>query len=517
MKPMKLRCGGALAGLGLWVTAAWMLSASATAQAGVGDLDPTFGSGGKVVSDFGSVDSAGAIALLSDGKTLVAGATNVGGSFDFALARYNVDGSLDASFGTAGLVLTDFGGTDRARFVVVLSDGKIVVLGESDANGGFDFALARYNVDGSLDASFGSAGTVLTDVGGSERGRAIAIQSDGRIVVAGNSDASGSVDFALARYNVDGSLDASFGSAGTVLTDFGGDDFGLAGAIQSDGKIVMGGRSDANGDLDFALARYDVDGNLDASFGTAGTVLTDFGGDEFGRPVVIQGDGKIVLAGGSNVGGDFDFALARYNVDGSLDASFGTAGMVLTDFGGFVDNAWDVAIQSDAKIVVVGNSNADGSFDRALARYNIDGSLDTSFGTAGLTLTDFGGDEFGGFAAIHADGKIVVVGISSAGGNVDFALSRYLGDPAPLLESLIGQVEALAEANILNGGQANSLVQKVNNILAKIASGRDNAALNQLSAFISQVNDLVGEGVLTPEEGQGLIDTASNASNALDC
>jgi len=372
-----------------------------------GDLDFTFGDDGKVITDFGGSSSGRAVAVQKDGKIVVAGNS----SGDFAVARYNRDGSLDVNFGTGGTVTTDFGGDDDSgNAVAIQQDGKIVVAGSAGSEENSNFAVARYNRDGSLDVNFGTGGTVTTDFGGDlDFGSAVTLQKDGKIVVAGSSDN----DFAVARYNTDGSVDMSFGTGGKVTTDFGGDDNGTGVAIQKDGKIVVSGGSDN----DFAVARYNTDGSLDATFGTGGLVITDFGGSVFGRAVVLQKDGKIVVAGNS----DGDFAVARYNADGSLDTAFGTEGLVTTDFGGD-DQGTGVAIQKDGKIVVAGFTDN----DFAIARYNTDGSLDITFNPTGslpgTVITDFGGNDQGAGVAIQKDGKIVV----SGGSDNDFAVARYV-------------------------------------------------------------------------------------------
>jgi uncharacterized delta-60 repeat protein len=396
------------------------------AAAAAGDLDTSFDADGKVTTDFGGFDGAADVAIQPDGKIVAVGSATGG---NFALARYNPDGSLDTSFDGDGKVTTDFGTSDQAFGVAIHPDGKIVAAGSAH---GEDFVLARYNRDGSLDTSFGVDGKVTTDFGGGVVGggaSAVAIQPNGKIVAAGWTGAVD--DFALARYNLDGSLDTSFGGDGKVTTDFGGA-FEAANelAIQPDGKIVAAGFGGATDD--FALARYNRDGSLDTSFDGDGKVTTDFGGfpGPFGDPVytvdvaagvAIQHNAKIVAAG---FGDAFAVGLARYNRDGSLDTSFGGDGKV-RDFGGF-GAAFGVAIQSDGKIVAAG-SGSDG-FGFALARYNPDGSLDTSFGVDGKVTTDFGGGVVGGGAsavAIQPDGKIVVAGGGGAG--FDFALARYLG------------------------------------------------------------------------------------------
>jgi uncharacterized delta-60 repeat protein len=333
-----------------------------------GSLDTGFGSGGKVTTDFGGSDAASALAIQSDGRIVAAGRS---GSGDFALARYNADGSLDPTFGSGGKVTTDLGGFDVALGVALQGDGKIVAVGGGGS--GSDFLVARYKPDGSLDSTFGSGGLVTTDFGGFEAATAVALQGDGRIVVTGSTFSGGFQQFVLARYNGDGSLDTTFGSGGKVTTDFGlGSGFGGALAIQSDGKLVAAGRAG----VDFVLARYKGDGSLDSSFGSGGFVTTDFGGALFDAAfgVALQANGKVVAAGStfnSFSPPAADFALARYNPDGSLDASFGSGGKVTTGFGGF-DAASGVALQADGKIIAAGQGGVGSDF--ALARYLGDAS-----------------------------------------------------------------------------------------------------------------------------------------------
>ena len=343
-------------------------------------------------------------------------------------------GDLDTSFAVGGKVTTDFFHEgDFATAIAIQGDGKIVAAGGAFTGVTFtDFALIRYNIDGSLDASFGSGGKVTTDFGNAEVATAVAIQGDGKIVAAGRTFniSTGTLDFALARYNSDGSLDATFGAGGKVTTDFSSFDEVKAMAIQGDGKIVVAGTSLNPGTgLDFTLARYNSDGSLDATFGTGGKVTTDFfHNNDLAWAVVIQGDGKIVAAGEAVPTLFSDFALARYNSDGSLDATFGAGGKVTTDFFGSVDEAFGVAIQGDGKIVAVGRAPAPVTIDNfGLARYNIDGSLDATFGSGGKVVTDFfGGPDFANAVAIQGDGKIVAAGsASSSGTREDFALARY--------------------------------------------------------------------------------------------
>jgi uncharacterized delta-60 repeat protein len=292
------------------------------------------------------------------------------GNAKFALARLTSDGTLDATFGINGRVRTDLTSRgDYAEGMAIQADGKIVVVGGA-ASGPGKFGLARYNSDGTLDATFGGDGTVMTAFGAEASGAgAVAMEADGKIVAVGLAQPDHGnrrdAQFALARYNGDGTLDTSFGGDGEVETDFtSGFDFATGVAIQADGRVVVGGQA---GSGKFALARYTSDGTLDATFGVNGKVRTDFTpkGD-YASGLAIQTDGKIVVAGT----GFGQFALARYNSDGSLDASFGSDGKVMTDFTPRGDGATDVAIQADGRILVAGMANSGRSKMKvALARY----------------------------------------------------------------------------------------------------------------------------------------------------
>ena len=251
--------------------------------------------------------------------------------------------------------------TPTASASTVQSDGKIVVAGSVFNGISNEFALARYNVNGSLDASFNGTGTVTTDFGDSDAyGYSVAVQSDGKIVVAGSAFNGITNEFAVARYNVNGSLDASFNGTGTVTTSIGASDAsGFGVAVQSDGKIVVAGSAFNGINNEFAVARYNVNGSLDASFNGTGKLTTGFaGGDAAGNSVVLQSDGKILVAGvGTSFATGEDFAVARYNSNGTLDATFGAGGKVTTAIGIADDVGFGVAVQSDGKIVVAGGSS----------------------------------------------------------------------------------------------------------------------------------------------------------------
>jgi uncharacterized delta-60 repeat protein len=394
-----------------------------------GSLDTSFDADGKVITTIlNSNEKANAVALQTNGKIVIAGLReNSSGNEDFALVRYNADGSPDTSFDADGMVFTPVGASDdAANALAIQTDGRIVA-----AAGGsnFDFALVRYNTDGSLDTSFSSDGKMQDDVGlRTSSARAVAIQANGKIVVAGVSpnNIDGHYDFAAARYNADGSPDISFDGDGKVVTFLSSDnDEARAVAIQADGKIVVAGVNFNSSTPHFAVVRYNTDGSLDTSFDGDGKVFTSVGAFDQLYSVAIQADGKIVVAGASDSGSNFDFALVRYNTDGSLDTSFDADGMVTTPVMD-LDQAYSIAIQADGKIVAAGRTYNGSNVDFALVRYNADGSLDTSFDEDGKVTTPvLSSDEWANSVAIQPDGKIVAAGFSNNGANNDFAVVRY--------------------------------------------------------------------------------------------
>lgn len=423
------------------------------AHAAGGDLDSTFGRGGKVFTDFNhTTDIAYTVAVQPDGKLVVVGTTYANNDFsgeDFAVARYNPNGTLDTTFGNGGRVTTDFPGLAAvASAVVIQPDGKILVAGGAFPNFTFlgDFELVRYNADGSLDSSFGNNGIVTTSFPGQgSYAFALALQPDGKIIAAGtdfvdfSSENSSNTDFALARYYPNGKLDQSFGNKGKFTTDFDGfNDDVYSILIQPDGKIVaVGDAINQATSYDFALARYLANGTIDSSFGTGGRVRTDLGGSDLdiAYGAALQPNGKILAAGATtfNNGGSQDFAVARYAANGRLDPSFDQDGRVLIDFGSFLQSAYGVLVQADGKIVTVGYPNTESSdSDFLLARLNKNGSLDNSFGVGGKVRTSFGNLNDGANAAIlQADGKIVAVGFhaTATANGAQFVLARYLVGP----------------------------------------------------------------------------------------
>ena len=395
-----------------------------------GALDTAFGSGGKVTT---TQLGAKALALQSDGKLLALGG--------MTLSRFNADGSLDAAFASAGVrsIVANGGPFDAMQALAVQPDGKIVVAGYTALPTALtdDIVVLRFNNDGSPDLGFGSGGKVVTDVAGStDRAHAVAVQADGRIVIAGIATLGSGVnldqDVALVRYLADGSLDASFGNGGKVTTNVGGrTDFGYAIALQADGRIVVAGRVGINGGTnpDIGVLRYLANGSLDTSFGSGGSRQIDFGGgswDEAGD-VLVQPDGRILVGGLTSNGGSYRYALLRLNGDGTPDVGFATQGIANTAFTTQGDYGHAIALQSDGRIVVAGQVASLGNGDFGIARYGSDGSLDAAFGQGGLVRVDFFGSVDAAFdVLVQNDGKIVAGGLARNGTSVGLALARVL-------------------------------------------------------------------------------------------
>ncbi len=426
----RLRSGTARAVAVLWLVVASLAAALPGAP------DATFGSGfGTVITPIGGgTDVAYSVALQSDGMIVVAGTCSNGVDYDFCLARYLANGALDTNFNGTGKVITAIGnGNDGAYSVALQPDGKIVVAGSCLNGSTYDFCLARYVASGALDLSFNGTGKVITAIGsGTDAAYSVALQPDGNIVVAGRCFGGTGIDFCLARYLANGVLDASFGSNGTVITAIGsGDDVARGLALQPDGKLVVAGYCANGTTYDFCLARYLASGTLDVSFNGFGTVITPIGtGDDYAISLALQPDGKIIVAGVCSNGANSDFCLARYLANGTLDTSFGSTAKVITPIGSGNDYGYSVVLQPDGKIVVAGYCSNGANIDFCLARYLANGTLDTSFGSTGKVITAIGsGNDVANSAALQPDGKIVVAGYCSNGSNDDFCLARYDGGP----------------------------------------------------------------------------------------
>lgn len=330
-----------------------------------GSFDDTFGTGGKIITIFGSdQDISESVVIQPDGRIIVGGSSNASG-WRLALTRFLPDGTPDPSFGTGGKVLTTAAeGASSAKGMLLQADGKIVTAGSvpGDYN---DFAVVRFNTDGSLDSSFGTNGRATTSIGtglSNDWATCLALQPDGKIVAAGYSDG----DFAVVRYLANGALDTSFGGNGKVVTDAGGGGFLESIAVQADGRIVVAG---GGGGDDFGLVRFNANGTLDTSFSSDGKLAIPVGDDySAAYSLRVQADGRLLVAGiaqkliSYGLGLEFlrdDFALIRLNANGTPDTSFGTGGQVIAPGGEIIagDGAWDILPLGDGKIFLVGNTS----------------------------------------------------------------------------------------------------------------------------------------------------------------
>jgi uncharacterized delta-60 repeat protein len=414
------------------------------ARAAVGDLDPSFGNGGMITTDFGTRDDYGrGIVIQADGKIILVGQSGVYPFFHSAVLRFMPDGSFDQTFGNQGSVVAELdSGGDELTSVALQPDGKIVAAGcLIHDNFTVGFVVARFNADGSLDMTFGNGGKTVTTFNGNAEGNALVLQPDGKIIVVGDSGAGYDIthrDFTIVRYNADGSLDQTFGAGGKLITHFdGGYNTGSrasAVALLPDGKLLVAGtfKPDTGVGARFALARYNADGSLDATFGTGGKFSNSLGGsDAFAFALALRADGRIVLAGYFLSGyRNHDFALARYNPNGSLDTTFGAGGQVITDlFGATDDIAYGLTLAPGGRLLAVGHTGQYPNFKLALARFNSSGQLDQTFGSAGKVQTTIGTSSNAYTAALQPDGRILVGGYSITS-NSDFVLARYLATPA---------------------------------------------------------------------------------------
>ncbi|HUO74585.1 MAG TPA: Calx-beta domain-containing protein [Solirubrobacteraceae bacterium] len=380
-------------------------------------LDTTFGSGGRVTTP-GNGDG-NAVLIQPDGHIITVGPREVGVNFhfQFGATRHDSAGNLDPSFGTGGVVTTSLGGNDDKAFDAALtSDGGFVAVGQADPAGlaNTDFGIVRYTANGQPNPAFGTGGIVRSDLfGRDDVANAVAVQPDGKIVAAGLAETTPSnFDFALVRYNPDGTLDHSFGGDGIVTTDLGTFHDGITDiALQPDGKIVAVGATDQ----DAVLARYNPDGTLDPTFGTNGTTLGGINTNEV-HGVAITPDGTILIAGSRGGPNGLDPIVASYAPNGKLNLGFGQSGVAQADLSGGTDLGDDLLVKPNGDIILVGSAASTTVSDMALVRFKPDGTLDTFLAA---DLSGFG--DFGHALAIDSQGRIVAAG--TAGG---FALMRAL-------------------------------------------------------------------------------------------
>lgn len=404
-----------------------------------GTLDASWASAspigpGKVITQVGGgADVAKASALQPDGKVLIAGYCTGLSNNDFCALRYNVDGTPDNTFGTDGKVISPVANRDDLAAAIALQpDGRAVLAGQCKVEGSINvFCALRYNHDGTLDTSFGSGGTLTSSVSGSVS--AVAVQADGKLVFAGEcSGSNGNSHFCALRYHANGSIDVNFGAAGKATSTIGSSgSFSTALALQADGKLLLAGQClGPTSNSASCLLRYDANGAIDVTFGAGGLVVNDQNSIFYTNALVLQPDGRVTLAG-TCFGNTPDFCAQRYNANGTLDTTFGTAGKATTAVGGVDDYATAIALQPDAKLVVAGNCTGVNNRDFCAVRYHSDGTLDMAFGNGGKVITPVGtGDDSVVAVLVQPDGKLALVGNCTPYASFyDFCAVRYDGGP----------------------------------------------------------------------------------------
>jgi uncharacterized delta-60 repeat protein len=413
-----------------------------------GTLDNTFGVTGFQTAIIGtSHDLISALAIGADGKITAAGASSSNTTLLMSVARYLPDGSPDHDLDQVGFKNIPFNGLDEGTNLgIILSmalqpDGKTVLMGETYQNQ-FKFGLSRINPDGSLDSTFGTNGKIIYSFGASSEPSAMTLLPNGKIVVTGwNSDTPGHGNVVVAQLNSNGTLDSTFNNNGFLIINFGHNSAAYKVSSQSDGKIVVVGNVNVGGVHQYALARINPDGTLDSSFGTGGKATTSFGSALSAgiQTIAFQPDGKIVAGGYGNNPNLSSFipsiTLARYNPNGSLDATFGNGGTVVTKVDGGVQT-YSLALESDGKIVVAGCLSNDVS-DFALLRYKSTGTLDSMIGYHGLLLADMGAEDEKSYTlVIQSDGKIVLGGYTTVNRDREFVITRFIGGSGLTLGTL---------------------------------------------------------------------------------
>lgn len=376
-----------------------------------GDLDTSFGSGGKKTVNFGGVDAANVVLVQPNGRVVAAGGGGPASSFCVVRLR-SANGTLDPTFGSGGKRVIDFGTDDEAVHGAALQpDGKLVLAGDSRLQP----AVVRLKANGALDTSFDGDGRKVFSWGAIGRVTAVVVAPNGKILLGGFSGPEGG-NIQVARLKANGAFDTSFGTGGIATVDFGATEFGEAMARQADGRILVAGRASPGGAV---VARLRATGALDPDFGAGGRVTLSAA--TTAGAVLVAPDRNILVAG--NTSGSAVMTVTRLRPDGSLDTTFGSGGTATVDFGSLADLLGGAVLQPDGKIVLAGYTQA--SEDVAVARLNADGSPDATFGTGGKATVDFGVATFGNAVARAPNGRIVVAGQKTGGD--DFAVARLLG------------------------------------------------------------------------------------------
>jgi uncharacterized delta-60 repeat protein len=402
---------------GLALVTLTLLSTSSASTQRFSYLDPSFGNHGVVRDTFGGSPYPWTLALQPDGKILVGAewARDPQNEYqwNFLVARYLPTGKLDSTFGGKGWVTTAIEANSEARLhaLGVQPDGRIVAVGtvwaETDSGLRGRLVLARYQADGSLDPSFGTDGIVMGPANIYTWASSIALQPDGKILVAAGGQDWGDAELDLLRYLPDGALDPSFGTAGVVARKVPYENAANATgvALQPDGKIVVSGYGEGNGADEIFLTRYNPDGSVDKAFGWGGYITANH---YYGTGVALAADGKIFAAGTvQSWKHEVGFAVLRYTTNGQPDPTFGTDGVArepLLDIGG------SFAVQPNGRIIVAGGRGTKKTGNQVrLIRLRADGSLDPTFGHGGAISTRLSVSAWANAVALQQDGRILTV------------------------------------------------------------------------------------------------------------
>lgn len=410
-------------------------------------LDSLFSDDGISLTNLGNFEGAWSVFSTNENKIIVSGWSKLSTESpeDILLMRFNNDGSIDSTFKSGNIISVEEFTWESSYASIEQKDGKILIAGRFYNGLNWDFMLARFYADGRLDSSFAQNGFAIIDISSDDRAFSIDLQNDDKIIIAGFVNIN-NWDFAVLRFNSNGLLDNTFGNNGIVINDFDGDiDVAFSIKTQSDSKIIACGWTFSNASWNFAMIRYNSDGSLDQNFGNKGIVITDVDNVyNTSHSIAIQEDGKYVVTGYRYFRErlDTDILLVRYNSDGSIDQSFGVNGFVTKDINRNEDFAWDVIIQSDERILVTGYTKSDSSKNVVTLRFNNNGQIDSTFGDSGVIITSiFGFDEEGRHLALQNDGKILVTGYSFNGVDQDLFILRINPDgnilPVPQVDSTL--------------------------------------------------------------------------------
>ena len=432
MKNLHLRHGRRLAIAGLMASLLTLTVSPSVTLAADGVSDNSFDSDGIKAIDFSggpNGDFGGAVVVQPDGKILMGGSTS--GHFEFALARMNPDGTLDTSFSSDGLQTNNLvSSTDEIVALALQPDGKIVAGGIAVVGGNLGYIVARYLSNGTLDTTFNGTGfTTINPTSGTDYAEDLILQPDGKILIVGNA-ANSSTDIAVARLNADGTPDTTFDGDGLLITVVSPsqNDAGYGIALQADGKIVVSGMTRVT-TPDVLVLRYNSDGSLDTTFDGDGKATTDINGlSDHGYDVLVQQNGKIVVsASAGTASSGNDFTVLRYNTDGSLDTSFSGDGILPITIGSNADVPYSSVLQTDNKIVIAGTSFDSGTNNMAVVRVTADGLLDSTFGTGGIFTRDYlGQNEEALDIALQPDGRVVYAGYTYDSSRQFFIVGRLL-------------------------------------------------------------------------------------------